>query len=189
MQLSPASRRGHVELGNSARIVGTAAVYLAGALVYFLLVEVAGVDFLITPVFFGGMMLVASVLRPRLLASAILLLAWGAAVLLVEHEVLAHGRASSSYMAAFGLAALVLLLLRRWIAIEVSLESAAIILLAGGVALYLSGDITAFGRGWLWAAATALNAIVLLVVEWRRRGQPTRDGRTAEITPDSRPLT
>lgn len=156
------------QYGELAHVYATAAVYLVGAAVYFLVVEVFGANFLITPLFIGGIMLVASVARPRLLASAIVLAAWGTAVLLVDHGVLASGRAAPSYMAAFGVAALVLLALRRRIAAKVALESIAVIMLVGGVALYAAYDHSALARGWLWALALALNAVgLVLAARWR----------------------
>lgn len=170
------------QYGEMTRVYATAGVYLAGAAIYFLVVEVFGANFLITPLFIGGIMLVASVVRPRLLASAIVLAAWGVAVLLVDHGVLASGRATPSYMAAFGVAALILLALRRWFAAEVALESIAVIMLVGGIALYAAYDQPAFGRGWLWALALALNAIgLVLAAWWRARSRPISEQQTSAV--------
>ncbi len=148
----------------------TAAIYLAGAAAYFLLVEVLGANFLITPLFMGGIMLVASTQRPRLLAPAVLLGCWGLAVLLLNRGVLSGNRTAAVYIAAFGLASLILLLLRRRLSPPIALEGAAVVMIVSGLALYASYDVAAFGRGWLWALVLALNAAGLVLAgHWRHR--------------------
>lgn len=168
-----------------AKALGTAAVYAAGAALYYLTVERQGVTFLVTPLFMGAIMLVAAFFRPRLLASAVLLAAWGAAVLLIHAGKIPSDRSAPAYMFAFGVGAAVLLAAGRWIAPRVALETTAIVLLVGGAALYGAFDIGPLGDGWFWALVLLINAIgLVLVQEWkhlraqapqteRRDGPPT----------------
>lgn len=152
--------------------LATAAIYATGALAYYLTVAQFGANFAVTPLFFGAVMLVASVFRPRLIASALLLGAWGAAVLLLQHGALPRERNSAVYMIAFGAAALLSLLARRWIDPAVALESAAVVLLVGGLSLYGSFDVDRLGRGSFWALALFLNAVGLAATAlWRDRAR------------------
>ena len=151
------------------RALGAAAVYAAGAGLYYVIVARHGVTFLVTPLFIGGIMLVAAVFRPRLLASAALLSAWGAAVLLIHAGRIPSARSAPAYMFAFGVAAAVLRLSGRWLAPRVALETTAIVLLVGGAALYGAFDIGPLGDGWFWALVLLVNAIgLVLVEEWKR---------------------
>ncbi|MHB8577353.1 MAG: hypothetical protein ACYDCQ_18730 [Dehalococcoidia bacterium] len=149
---------------------GTAAVYLAGAAIYVALVEAAGAPFAITPLTFGVIMLLAGVFRRRLLASGVLLCAWGTGVLLLDRGVVPSDRSAAVFIIAFGAGALVLSLLRRSFDVSVSLESAALIMLVGGLGLYLSFSIDAFGHAWPWGVALAANAGgLVLAAELRLR--------------------
>ncbi len=138
-----------------------AGVYALGAALYFVLVQLAGLTFQATPLIFGGTLLVASVFRPRVLAAALLLLCWGVAVALLNAGALPEARTGAAYMVAFGVAAAVMMLLRRWIAPPVALQSAAAVLLAGGLALYGAFDVDALGRGWLWTLVVLADAACL----------------------------
>jgi len=168
-----------------SRTYVTAAIYAAGALAYWLAVGVGGLTFGSTPLFLGCIMLVASIMRPRLLASAVLLLAWGMGVILLQEGVLPRQRAAAVFLIAFGLAALILLVLRSRLDLRVSLESAAVVMLTGGLALYISYDLDPFGRGWLWAAALLLNAVGLVVAaHWRQRqSSPTTGSASMPVPP------
>ncbi len=59
-----------------------AAVYVIGAVCYFVAREFLGLPFTASPLFVGVVMLAASRFRRRLLASAVLLLTWGTAILI-----------------------------------------------------------------------------------------------------------
>src|SRR5262245_24128772 len=92
-----------------------AAVYVVGAASYYAWLEPLGHSFQFTPLLLGLIMLAASPWRGRLVPSAVLLLAWGAAVLAVHWGWLPGERAAAAYVAAFGLGLLALLVARRWI--------------------------------------------------------------------------
>jgi hypothetical protein len=148
----------------------TAATYPTGAAAYFLAVEMLGVTFLVTPLFFGGNLLVTATQRRRLLVPAVLLGCWGTAVILLDRGLLPANRTPAVYIIALGVAAPILLLRRRSVAARISLESAAVVMTVAGLALYSSYDVAAFARGWLWALLLALNAVgLLLAARWRQR--------------------
>ena len=145
-----------------------AAVYAIGAALYYAAIDGLGVTFDATPLLIGAVMLAASVFRRRLLASAVLLLAWGAAVLLVRHGPLPDHREAPVFLIAFGLAMAALVLLRRWLDPRIALESAAIVLLAGGLAFYGAFASDVFTSAWLWSAALLASAIILAADAFRR---------------------
>lgn len=164
-----------------SRALGAAAVYVGGAAAYYAALQGLGVTFQATPLILGIVMLAASIFRARLLASAVLLLAWGAAAIALEYEWLPRERSSAVYMIAFGLAALALLLLRRRVAPRVALESAAIIMLVGGLSFFAAYEVDALGRPWLWSLALIVNAAGLVAVAWWRQRRSGR-GATGEPT-------
>ncbi len=158
-----------------SRSIGTACVYTAGAGAYFIAVELAGLNFLYSPLIFGGIMLAAACFRPRLLPSALFLAAWGVAVLLVHFGTIPSDRTAPAYMFAVGFAAVCMLALGRRFNAREALESAAAILTTAGLGLYLSYDIEAFGRGWLWSLALLLNAAgLVLFALWHQHRAATR---------------
>jgi hypothetical protein len=170
-----------------SRVYAVFTVYIGGAVLYFLLLEAGGVTFDVTPLFFGAVMLVASPFRPRLLASAVMLGAWGVAVLLVRHGPLPDDREAPAFLTACGLGLAALLALRRWVPAEIAVESATAVLIVGGLAFYFTYDVEAFARAWPWAVALALNAAGLVLVEaWRARrttGNADADGANPRVRP------
>jgi glucan phosphoethanolaminetransferase (alkaline phosphatase superfamily) len=136
-------------------------VQLAGAAGYLLLVGVVGVTFDATPLVFGTVMLVAARYRPRLIVAAAALLLWGAAVLLARHGPVPADREAALVMVAFGLAGLLMVWPRALVPPRVALEGLSVVLLAGGAAFYLAYDLPVLTDARLWAAALAVNAVVL----------------------------
>lgn len=152
---------------SASRNVLGAAMYVAGAAAYWYAVERLGVTFDATPLIFGLVALVGSAVRPRLLASAVLLLVWGGVVLLVRHGPLPDDREAPLFLLAFGVGAALLVALRRWIPPKVALESVAAVLVGGGAGFYLAGEDTVFTSAWFWSAVLLASG-ALLVVPLRR---------------------
>lgn len=164
------SRRGQA---TGTQRLSVAAVYLVGALLYYAARERFGLSFMLSPFVYGLILLVASIFRQRLLASAALLLIWGLAVELDGRGPLAAGRTAALYMTAFGLGAGVLLLLRRWVDAQVALESVALVMLTAGIWFYLSYDYPTLIQPWLWSAWFIVSGLALVAAEvaarWRDR--------------------
>jgi len=153
---------------------GAAAVYAAGAALYFVAREAFDMDFLASPLFYGVMLLVASYFRPRLLASAVVLICWGVAVLADGNGPLEEGRTASVHTFGFGVGALLCLLLRRWIPERVALESLAIIMIVVGLWYYFVHEFSVLEDAWLWSAVFLASACGLVVGGlWARRGGAT----------------
>ena len=146
------------DTGGRRERLGAAAVYAAGGVLYFVAREVLGVGFLASPLLYGLIVLAASVFRPRLRAPAVLLTVWGAAVLLDGHGPIAEGRSAAVYIAGFGLGALLLRLLERWIDTRAALESLAAVILITGVWFYFAEAYEILTRPWLWSAWLLLSA-------------------------------
>lgn len=147
--------------------LGAAAVYAAGAIIYFVLRRLLDLDFLASPLIFGVVLLAASYFRPRLLASGILLASWGVFVLLDGKGPFADGRSAPMYVLGFGVGALILLALRERIASRISLEAVATVMTVAGVWYYLVYDFDVLEAPWLWSAyllgsAAALVATALM---------------------------
>lgn len=138
--------------------LGAAAVYAAGAVLYFIARESLGLNFLASPLFYGVLVLAASYFRPRLLASAVILVCWGIAVLVDGNGPLAGGRTAQVHVAGFGVGALACLRLGRWIPARVALESVAIIMIVVGVWYYFVEEYAVLERAWLWSAVFLANA-------------------------------
>ncbi|MGH2588788.1 MAG: hypothetical protein ACRDJE_28020 [Dehalococcoidia bacterium] len=166
-----ADRRPSQQAGADAtrEYFGAATVYAAGAVLYFLAREVFDMDFLASPLFYGVMLLVASYFRPRLLASAVVLICWGIAVLADGNGPLEEGRTASVHTFGFGVGALLCLLLRRWIPERVALESLAIIMVVVGLWYYFVHDFSVLEDAWLWSAVFLASAAALVVVGLRVR--------------------
>lgn len=163
--------------------LGAAAVYLVGAVVYFIAREWLGLRFMASPFFLGMVMLVASYFRPRLLASATLLAIWGTAVLLNGKFIWADGRSDAVYLAAFGLGALVLVALQRWVDPRVSLETVGIVMLVTGVWYYLAYDYDALVKTWVWSLAMVVSAAALALTMFVPRRGVSSDRAAADGSP------
>lgn len=156
--------------------LGAAAVYAIGAVAYFIAREVLEMDFLLSPLFYGLIVLAASYVRPRLLAPAIVLICWGTAVVLDGRGPIEDGRTAQMHTFGFGLGALVLWLLRARIDPAASLQTLATIMLVVGVWYYFVYEIPELEEPWLWSAvflatAAALVAGVLLASRTRETGE------------------
>ncbi len=149
-------------------------MYVIGAVSYFVAREFLELPFTASPLFVGVVMLVASVFRRRLLASAVLLLTWGTAILINGRGPLEAGRTAALYITAFGLGAGILLVLRGGIESRVALESVAIVMAVAGVWFYLAYDYPALERPWLWSAALLISAAGLVAGEMMQRQGATK---------------
>jgi hypothetical protein len=138
-------------------------VYAAGAVLYFVLREVVRIDFILSPLLYGLLVLGASAFRPRLLATAIVLICWGIAVVLDGKGPLADGRTAQVHTIGFGAGALVLWLLRDRIDAAGSLQSLATVMLVVGAWYYFVYDYPVLERAWLWSAVFLATAIALVV--------------------------
>lgn len=156
--------------GRGARArLGTAAVYAGGGVVYAALREGARLDFTASPLLYGLVLLVAAWFRRRLLASAVLMLIWGVAVLLDGKGPFAPDRTAPFFMTAFGLGAAVLVLLRDRIDYQVALESVAAVMVTAGVWFYFVYDFPVLEETWVWTAYFFLYAVGLVAAEWWER--------------------
>jgi hypothetical protein len=142
--------------------LGAAAVYVSGAVLYFGLRELAGIDFIVSPLLYGLVLLGASAFRRRLLASAVLLVTWGIVVVLDGKGPLAEDRTAPVHIFGFGLGALITLLLERWIDRRAALESIAIIMMTTGVWFYLVEDFEVLESAWVWSLVLLVNAAALI---------------------------
>lgn len=163
--------------------LGAAAVYLVGAVAYFIAREVLGLGFMASPFFLGMVMLVASYFRPRLLASATLLAIWGTVVLLNGKFFWADGRSDAVYLAAFGVGALVLVALQRWVDPRVSLETVGIVMLVTGVWYYLAYEYDALVKTWVWSLSMVVSAVALVLTTLVPRRGDSPDRASADGSP------
>ena len=138
--------------------LGAAAVYAAGAVVYFVAREALGMEFTLSPLFYGLMLLGAASFRRPLLAPAIVLICWGVAVVLDGKGPLEEGRTAQVHTFGFGLGALLLWLLRGRIEPAGSLQTVAIVMLVVAVWYYFVDDYPVLERAWLWSAVFLLGA-------------------------------
>lgn len=154
---------------------GAAAVYAAGAVTYYIARESFDLDFLASPLFYGAMLLIASYFRRRLLASAVILICWGLAVLLDGRGPIEPGRTAQVHVFGFGVGALLCLLLRRWISDRVALESLAVIMIVVGLWYYFVYQFSALEEAWLWSGVFLLSAAVLALQGLRLRSTGSSD--------------
>ena len=138
--------------------LGAAAVYAAGAVLYFVAREALGMEFTLSPLFYGLMLLAAGYFHRPLLAPAIVLICWGVAVVLDGKGPLAEGRTAQVHTFGFGLGALLLWLLRDRIDPAGSLQTVAIVMLVVAVWYYFVDDFPVLERAWLWSAVFLLGA-------------------------------
>ena len=158
-----------------------AAIYVGGAIIYWLAVEKIGLTFDATPALFGAVLLTAGVVRRRSLAPAILLLSWGAGVILVRHGPLPDDREAPVFIAAFGIGMAVIASLGRWLPVADALRSAAIVMLTGGLGFYLAYDYDALNEPWLWTLALIASGLGVAVLGGRGDGAASTEPVTREI--------
>lgn len=136
----------------------TAAVFGAGAVIYALMLGLFDVTFDATPLIVGTIALAAAVLgrAPRLVATALTLIGWGAAVMLTRHGPVPNEREAAAFLVGAGLGLLAARLL-GWRRADLDLGEGSTVLVAGGLAFYLAYDAdwlydwpiwTAFLLGW-----------------------------------------
>lgn len=133
---------------------------MPGALILYLLVEVADVRFYWTPLVIGLAYLAAATVggpRGSYWATATVRTAWGAGVVLLAEADTGIGTAPG-YLLAIGAGALAAALLeRRGFAVD-ALGVACAVLLAG--AFFALQPHDPFGDAWFYAAAVALLAVI-----------------------------
>jgi hypothetical protein len=153
------------------------AALIAGAALLYLLEAVGDLSFYWTPLLIGLTYLVAAALggpRGSYWATAIVLTAWGAGVLLL-HERTIDVSVQSGYLLAVGVGATVAALLDRGGYAVDALGVAATILLAGLV-FALQPQADALSRASTYAALVAVVGLVRLLTPERGRGS-ARSGR------------
>jgi hypothetical protein len=125
---------------------GPAIVLGLGALAYAALLGPLGVTFDATPLVVGSLALAAAVLgrAPRLTATALTLIGWGAAVMLTRHGPLPEAREAASFLVGGGLGLLAARLVARWRP-DLDVGDGSAVLVVGGMAFFL-----AFDADWLY---------------------------------------
>nr|MDQ3642927.1 hypothetical protein [Actinomycetota bacterium] len=163
----------------SSGMPSSAVILGLGALLYALALGALGLTFDATPLMIGGIALAAAVLgrAPRLTATALTLIGWGAAVMLTRHGPVPDQREAAAFLVGAGLGLLTARLVARARA-GVEVGEGSTVLVAGGLAFYL-----AFDADWLydWPIWAAL-LVGWGVWEWidhRRTGTATATGAGA----------
>ena len=148
-----ATAPGSTSTPTEARAFASAAAVLAGAGAYAVLEGTGALAFTATPAILGVTAIVAGLIgtRPRVTATGLVLLGWGAAVLLVAHGVVPAARTTPAYMLGVGAGLLVAAAVAPRQARGDWLTSAAVVAFTGPLALYLTYDIAALGRWPIWA--------------------------------------
>lgn len=152
------------------RSSGSAAVLLGGAVVYAAMEGLMKVRFDVTPLSIGLIAIAAGIVgaRPRLIATGLVLVGWGSAVLLVDHGIVDAARTTPTYMLGIGAGLLVAARLApprergEW------LTSAAVTAFAGPLGLYLAYDSSSIGQWQAWAIV--LVAWAAWELFWSTRG-------------------
>lgn len=128
---------------------------LAGAGLYAVLQATSALDFDLTPLSVGVIVIAAGLAgaRRRSIATGLVLGGWGIAVLLVDHGVVPTGRTTPAYMLGIAVGLLAVRVLAPAASRADWLTSGAIAALLGPLGLYLSYDVPALGRWPAWAVA------------------------------------
>ena len=177
--MPPSANSGHDtrdigEPGRSVRTsrltIGSAVVLLLGSGFYAIFEGVAGANFDLTPLIVGGIAIAAGLVgvRLRLVATGLVVVGWGAAVLAVAHGVIPASRTTPAYMLGVGAGLLVAARLAPLAQRGDWLSSGAAAAFAGPLGLYLSYDIPAVGRWQAWALTMVVWASWELFWSWRR---------------------
>jgi len=150
--------------------MGSAAVVVAGAVVYALLEGLQVIGFAATPLVLGVTAVVAGLAgtRRRVVGTGLVLAGWGAAVLLVDHGVVPGARMTPAYMLGAGVGLLVAATVGPRAERGDWLASGSVAAVTGPLALYGSYDVGALGRWPLWFAV--LLGWAAWEAFWGRRG-------------------
>lgn len=145
-------------------------VMLAGAGVYAVLEGPGGVTFNATPFSFGLIVLCAGLTgrRRHLLPTAMVLLGWGTAVLLVHAGVVPGERTTPAYMVGIGAGLLATAVLAPTPQRGDWLTTASITAFTGPLGFYLVFDLAVLGRWPAWAVVLVAWSVGELVAGVRR---------------------
>lgn len=162
-------RESEREHAGSARTMGSAAAVLVGAGVYAVLQGGGVVRFAATPLILGVIAIVAGLvgIRRRVVATGLVLAAWGTAVLLVDHGVVPAARTTPAYMLGVGVGFIAVALLAPRSERGDWLTSASVVAFTGPLSLYAAYDVAALGRWPLWSVT--LVAWAAWEAFWARR--------------------
>jgi len=160
----------------TARSLGSAAVLLAGAGTYAALEASSTLSFAATPMILGVTAMVAGLVgtRPRVTATGLALAGWGAAVLLVAHDVVPADRTTPAYMLGMGAGLLVAAALAPRPARGDWLVSAAVVAFTAPLSLYATYDVAALGRWPVWSGVLLAWAAWEAFWGWRVGMDPGR---------------
>ncbi len=156
--------------GSPARALTSAAVVLAGAFVYALLVGSGAVRFSSTPLILGLIAIAAGAagIRHRVVATGLVLAGWGTAVLLVDHGVVPGDRTTPAYMLGVGAGLLVASAVAPRADRGDWLASASVVAFTAPLALYSASDMASVGRWATWSAVLVAWAAWEAFFGWRR---------------------
>lgn len=155
-----------------------------GGLIYAGLVGPLGLTFDATPLLVGAIALVAALLgrNPRLIATALTLIGWGAAVMLTRHGPLPGEREAAAFLVGGGLGLLTARLVGRRRP-DFDVGDGSSVLVVGGMAFFL-----AFDADWLydwpvWCASLVGWALWEWLSSRRRPALPATAGGAAPPRP------
>ncbi len=158
------------------RTLAPAAVLLAGAVVYGVLVGGGSLRFTTTPLLLGVIVVAAGLVgtRHRVIGTGLVLAGWGAAVVLVDHGVVPGDRTTPAYMLGIGAGLLVALASAPRRERSDWLTSASITAFTAPLSLYLASDMANLGRWKIWSALLVAWAAWEAFWGWRDRPPPAR---------------
>lgn len=153
-------------------VAPSAVVFAAGAVVYAALMGPLGLTFDATPLVVGSIALAAATVgrAPRLTATALTLIGWGAAVLLTRHGPLPDEREAAAFLVGGGLGLVASRVVARVLP-KVEVGDGSSVLVVGGTAFFI-----AFDADWLydWPAWTAALVAWAAWEAVHRRATPRR---------------
>jgi len=155
------------------RWLAPAAVLVAGAVLYGVLVGGGSLRFATTPLLLGVIVVAAGLVgtRRRVIGTGLVLAGWGAAVVLVDHGVVPADRTTPAYMLGVGAGLLVTLASAPQRERADWLTSASITTVTVPLSLYLVSDMANLGRWRIWSMLLVGWAAWEAFWSWRdRRG-------------------
>jgi len=160
--------------GAGLRDVAGGLVFLIGAAAYALLEGTGGAAFDLTPLLVGVVAVAAGLVstRRRAVATGLVLAGWGAAVLAVDHGVVAGERTTPAYMIGIAVGLLVTAAVAPRNSRGEWLTSGAVAAFFAPLGLYLAYDIKSVGRWPTWAAT--LIALAAWELFWGLRSPMVR---------------